>query len=342
MRLFSKKLLLLVSTFLILGFQDEVFAQFDSIELKQQRHEEMLSWCDREIPEDAQYDGEVIHVGYRSILEPGEKTTVKIHVINKSSVPWFGDKSVCGDKDPVRLGAVRDDNRSSVFWPKSSFITDKNSAWLSPNRIMMKQAFVRPFEVATFEFDVLAPDEADIYKEYFKPVIENVQWFDNNERFLKFQVGNVNEEQREKLPMMQFSTRSDDIDPFERNIIVDISEQQMYVRLGERNLYIFPISTGTRRTPTPLGPTQVFFKQELRIAHAPPHYIMPLYQAFRANGAYGIHSLPSLANDRGIFWNEALNHIGEMRSHGCIRLLPWDAETLWEFTDVGVPISIQW
>jgi len=66
---------------------------------------------------------------------------------------------------------------------------------------------------------------------------------------------------------------------------------------------------------------------------------MPKWMMFR-KGGYGIHALPSLANDRGVFWREALSHIGSPRSHGCIRLLPKDAEFAYNFADVGTTVTV--
>ncbi len=126
-----------------------------------------------------------------------------------------------------------------------------------------------------------------------------------------------------------------------KKIIIDISEQRMYLKLGAMTLKSFPISTGTTRTPTPIGTTSIHFKQEVRVAHSSPHYIMPKFMQFRSGG-YGIHALPSLANDRGVFWREALNHIGTRRSHGCVRLLPNDANFTYDFADVGMPVQVVW
>lgn len=113
----------------------------------------------------------------------------------------------------------------------------------------------------------------------------------------------------------------------------------MYIKIGDQLIRTFPVSTGKASTPTPRGHYAIKLKQEVRVGGEAPHYIMPKFQLFRGGG-YGIHAIPSLANDRGVFWKEALNHIGSARSHGCIRLLPDDAEFAYNFTDIGTKLEV--
>ena len=127
----------------------------------------------------------------------------------------------------------------------------------------------------------------------------------------------------------------------DKKIVIDVSEQNMYLKLGDITVKRFRVSTGKASTPTPIGTTYIQFKQNVRVAASRPHYIMPLFMQFR-KGGYGIHALPSLANDRGVFWTEALNHIGSPRSHGCVRLLPDDATFTYEFAEVGTPVQVIW
>ena len=87
---------------------------------------------------------------------------------------------------------------------------------------------------------------------------------------------------------------------------------------------------------------------------------MPKWMAFRPG--YGIHALPSLGSASlrskirsyrdgevptslftdDVFWKEALSHIGIPVSHGCIRLLPDDAEFAFNFTPVGTRVVVHW
>ena len=85
----------------------------------------------------------------------------------------------------------------------------------------------------------------------------------------------------------------------------------------------------------------IFLKNEVRVGHAAPHYIMPRFQMFTYQGA-GLHALPSLSTDGGVFWTEALDHIGQPMSHGCVRMLPDDADFTFDFTEIGDEIEIHY
>jgi len=113
----------------------------------------------------------------------------------------------------------------------------------------------------------------------------------------------------------------------------------MYLKVGEEAVYQMTISSGASETPTPTGTWSVLNKQELRIGGAWPHYRMPYWQGFTSWG-HGLHALPYLESDGGVFWSEALTHIGIPVSHGCIRMLPDDAVTVYEFSDVGTSLYI--
>ena len=120
----------------------------------------------------------------------------------------------------------------------------------------------------------------------------------------------------------------------------------MRVFLGDTMIRDFLISSGTFQTPTPLGSGKIVDKQDLRISNKYPHYRMPFWHslAFDKHGGqflgYGFHSLPYLANDKGIFWNEALNHLGQRVSHGCVRIGPEDSEDLYNITQIGTKFLI--
>jgi hypothetical protein len=325
-------------------------AQTDTAYLSETVEDYALNWQSCFIPEPAEAitEGKFISSNYKAKLSPGERFKIKLYILNTGNTTWFGDNSLCENKPFFRLGASHEKDRSSVLWenliqfqntfPEQSI--DHN--WLSRNRIKMQQAYVPPGQVATFIFEAVAPMESDIYREYFTPLFEGSYWYDAIEIPLTLYVGETTDEMREKLFFMTSSTPSQALDLNQRNVIIDLSEQKLYARIGEKNIFVFPVSSGKPATPTPVVSTKVLFKQKVRVAGKAPHYIMPLYQAFWGGGSFGIHALPSLANDGGIFWREALNHIGEKRSHGCVRLLPWDAETFWEFTETGTPIEVVW
>ena len=114
----------------------------------------------------------------------------------------------------------------------------------------------------------------------------------------------------------------------EKLVTVDLSEQNMYLTLGDYPVRKFRISSGMPSRPTPVGEFSIFIKQNVRIGAKPPHFIMPKFQMFKAGG-FGFHALPSLANDKGIFWTEAKRDIGRPVSHGCVILLPEETYLLF-------------
>jgi lipoprotein-anchoring transpeptidase ErfK/SrfK len=311
--------------------------QTNAVELHQEE-----TWCNTAINIDDRFEAEIIHVGFDPVIHPGEFSKVVIRVTNKGTRPWYGENTDCATQPKFRLATARSNNRNSIFAPSKDIIDAQDKLnWITANRVAMQQKVVKPLEVASFEFYMAAPQENDVYAEFFQPIIEDTHIYYDQETKLTFTVGEASEEQQKWKDYLVSSTPTSQIDLDQRNILVDISDQKMYARLGERVIYTFPVSSGTYKTPTPLGTSEIFFKQTVRVGGKAPHYIMPRFMAFSANGAYGIHALPSLSTDGGVYWREALNHIGQQRSHGCIRLLPEDADKMFEVTDAGVPIVIQ-
>lgn len=288
-------------------------------------------------PKKAEYKGEFISPEVRVDVEKGGLFTASVYLKNTGNVPWFGDASGCGGGVPyLRLGTARARDRGSVFYNPG------DSRWVQANRIEMIEPRIDPGEIATFSFESHAPKVTDIFREYFQPVFEGKQWLETKQEtvHVDIYVGANDEEAEKKLFYLGHSGQASSLDiSGEAEIHIDISEQKLRLQFGNTVVREYMVSTGTFKTPTPLGRFKVLNKQELRIGGAKPHYRMPKWQGFTKWG-HGLHSLPYLANDRGVFWKEALNHIGQRVSHGCVRLLPEDAEELFTFTEVGIPVVI--
>ncbi len=288
------------------------------------------------------YSGQLQSIVMPGQVEPNQLFQGNITVKNTGTVPWFSDLSGCGTQPPVYLGTARSRDRESAFFAPLVF---GQTQWLGGSRIKMKSLRVEPGEIAEFEFLAHAPAEPGIYREYLAPVVEGVTWMDKSAEFsFDINVGqpDINSDIYRYSKDLPMSLNL--LDPKlagGKKIRVDLSEQKMYLQLGETIIKTFPVSSGKRATPTPRGSYKIQFKQDVRVAGTYPHYIMPKFMQFR-KGGYGIHALPSLANDRGVFWREAWNHIGSPRSHGCIRLLPDDADFTYQFADVGTPLDIVW
>jgi hypothetical protein len=286
------------------------------------------------------YSAELVSTIAPSQVEANQLFDVVIKYRNTGNQPWFGSDSICQGQSMTFLGTARQQDRASVIHAPSIFGDTK---WITDNRIKMTGTRVNPGETAEFSFVGHAPLQPGIYREYFAPVTEGKAWMNSNsDATFDLKVGSPVEDES----ILQFSKQIFQsvnlLDPSfygERKILVDLSQQKMTLSIGEIPVKVFPVSTGTAVHPTPLGTYHIQTKQTVRVAGSVPHYIMPLFMQFR-KGGYGIHALPSLANDHGVFWTEALNHIGSPRSHGCIRLLPDDATFTYNFADVGTEMKI--
>jgi len=293
--------------------------------------------CEYTVPEEPTYSFEHIYTQVPYAVDPGEIFITKVYIANKGNTTWFSDAGECVNQHYLRLGTARDRDRESVFAQPSIF---NEVGWITKSRIILQEDKVEPGEVATFIFWSKAPEEEDVYREYFQPVIDGVSWVENTDFYIDFFVGDIDwtDELEEKLEFMSRTMRASEFDASGgRSIHIKLSTQTMQAKVGEEIVYEFPVSTGAASTPTPTGTFSVLYKQEVRATT----YIMPNWMAFTSVG-HGIHALPSLRYDNGYYWTEALNHIGIPVSHGCVRLLPDDAVTIYNFTPVGTPIHITW
>jgi len=287
------------------------------------------------------YAGEFESIQYPGPLQPGELFNVKVLIKNTGNMPWFSAKSGCPGQLPiVYLGTTHDQDRSSQFMAPGIF---GDTGWYSNNRIFLNTPRVNPGQNAEFSFIGYAPSAPGIYREYFAPVVEGITWIkDKAEFYTDITIGSPNPDQEVLGFTSQLGQSINLLDPKffgDKKIHVDLSQQKMQLIVNNQPIITYPVSTGKPSTPTPVGTTKISLKQDVRVTGEVPHYIMPQFMMFR-KGGYGIHALPSLANDRGVFWNEALNHIGEARSHGCIRLLPDDALVAYAFADVGTTVEV--
>ena len=124
-----------------------------------------------------------------------------------------------------------------------------------------------------------------------------------------------------------------------KRIVITIAEQRMRVYENDILLYDWPVSTGLPDSPTYTGSFQVLGKEEDAYASQwdlwMPHFIA-VYLA--GGGVYnGIHALPILANGQRL-WEGSL---GSPASFGCIILGTQEAETLYNWAEIGVPVTIE-
>ncbi|MBE9507924.1 MAG: peptidoglycan binding domain-containing protein [Chloroflexi bacterium] len=124
-----------------------------------------------------------------------------------------------------------------------------------------------------------------------------------------------------------------------KQIIISIAQQRLRVYENGALLYDWPVSTGVASSPTYTGEFQVLNKSENAYASQwdlwMPHFIA----VYRAGGdTYnGIHALPILSSGQRL-WEGAL---GSPASFGCIILGIQEAETLYNWAEIGVLVTIE-
>ena len=121
-------------------------------------------------------------------------------------------------------------------------------------------------------------------------------------------------------------------------ILVDISEQHMYVYEGDVLVYSFVASTGMNNS-TRVGSFSVLNK--IPNAYGATWNIwMPHWLGIYWSGSLqnGIHALPILPNGATLW----AGYLGTPISYGCIVLGTYEAQQLYNWADVGTPVEIRW
>jgi lipoprotein-anchoring transpeptidase ErfK/SrfK len=121
-------------------------------------------------------------------------------------------------------------------------------------------------------------------------------------------------------------------------ILVDISEQHMYVYEGDALLYSFVASTGINNG-TAVGSFSVLDK--IPSAYGATWDLwMPNWLGIYWSGSLenGIHALPILSNGTQLW----AGYLGTPISFGCVVLGVDESQLLYDWADVGTPVDIQW
>lgn len=121
-------------------------------------------------------------------------------------------------------------------------------------------------------------------------------------------------------------------------ILVDISEQHMYVYDGDALTYSFVASTGMNNA-TRVGTFAV--QSKIPNAYGSTWNIwMPSWLGIYWSGGLenGIHALPILPNGATL-WE---GYLGRPVSYGCVVLGTYEAQVLYDWAEIGTPVEIQW
>ncbi len=124
-----------------------------------------------------------------------------------------------------------------------------------------------------------------------------------------------------------------------KRIVIDLSEQRMYVYQGGQSLYTWVVSTGMPGAATIPGHFSVLDKIPNAYAYTwglqMPHWLGIYWAGSLQNG---IHALPIMANGQ-LLWE---GYLGQPVSYGCIILGTENAGTLYNWAPVGTPVDIQY
>jgi LysM repeat protein len=124
-----------------------------------------------------------------------------------------------------------------------------------------------------------------------------------------------------------------------KRIIVDLSDQRMYVYQGGQLLWNWVVSTGEPGRDTAVGRYKVLNK--IPNAYASTWNLqMPYWLGIYWAGSLqnGIHALPIQANGQRL-WE---GYLGQRVSYGCVILNTQNAATLYNWATVGTPVDIVW
>ena len=121
-------------------------------------------------------------------------------------------------------------------------------------------------------------------------------------------------------------------------VLVDISEQNMYVYEDDVLVYSFVSSTGMNNA-TSVGTFSVL--EKIPNAYGATWNIwMPNWLGIYWSGSLqnGIHALPILPNGATLW----AGYLGVPISYGCVVLGTYEAQLLYDWADVGTPVEIRW
>jgi tetratricopeptide (TPR) repeat protein len=127
--------------------------------------------------------------------------------------------------------------------------------------------------------------------------------------------------------------------PGPQRIVVDVSEQRMYVYEGEELRWEWVVSTGEPGRPTAIGNFAI--QSKIPMAYASTWNLdMPYWLGIYWSGPLenGIHALPIQRATGYKLWD---GFLGQRVSYGCVILSDENAETLFDWVEMGTPVIIQ-
>lgn len=122
-----------------------------------------------------------------------------------------------------------------------------------------------------------------------------------------------------------------------KRITIDRSENMLYAYDGDGLFMRQPISVGLEGTPTPRGTFALYAMTPSRYMQGPIPGISD--ETYDLPGVpWNLYFTQEGAVIHGAYWHD---RFGEPWSHGCVNLPPEKAKELYEWADLGIPITVQ-
>lgn len=125
-----------------------------------------------------------------------------------------------------------------------------------------------------------------------------------------------------------------------KRVVVDISDQRTYVYENDEVAFEFIVSTGEPGRDTATGEFEI--QSKIPMAYASTWNLdMPFWLGIYWAGPLenGFHAVPTVRHTGETMWD---GYLGQRVSYGCIILSMEDAETLYNWAEMGVPVKVQW
>jgi len=114
-----------------------------------------------------------------------------------------------------------------------------------------------------------------------------------------------------------------------REIIVDLSDFRTYAYEDGRLVRSVLVSTGREGTPTVQGSYTIQRKYQAQTMSGPGYYLPDVPYVMYFYAGYALH---------GTYWHDTW---GARMSHGCVNLPTPEAEWLYNFAEIGTPVTVQ-
>lgn len=125
-----------------------------------------------------------------------------------------------------------------------------------------------------------------------------------------------------------------------KRVVVDISDQRVYAYEGDTLVYNFIASTGEPGRDTAVGEFEILNK--IPMAYASTWNLdMPNWLGVYWSGALqnGFHALPTVRHTGYTLWD---GFLGQRVSYGCIILSYADSQALYDWVEIGTPVTIRY